>query len=133
MAFTWAAIYTDGRVVSQYDATGTRTSTDALSRSGLRAFAIYDHQGKTAYLRRLLPGQCFFYRRRVELNSNRESVVVHLIGLFEHASGDLPPRLVDVTAVYEGTSSVEVSSIFQRDHPWLYEPAYVPADFEVIV
>ena len=77
----WKALYADGSVQDQIGELGKETSTDDLSRVGLRKFALVTRNGGEVCSHVLETGDMFFYRRRTAMRPGHDVVeVIHIVG-----------------------------------------------------
>lgn len=126
MAFTWAALYSDGEIFPQYEhSSGVERSSERVDRSRLRSFMLYGHQGELILTQHYDPGQRMIYRRRTEVDSSGGVVVCHLVG-WQRTVGD--QNVQHVAYVFEADSRIVLGGKWRDGHRWFYEPRPVPAE-----
>lgn len=77
----WVAVYSDGDQIAEYDEEGNQVSSENIDHERLREFKLVDRKGRTVISQEIIPGQCFFYRRRTALQTGRDVVeVMHMFG-----------------------------------------------------
>jgi hypothetical protein len=77
----WVAVYKDGSMITEYDEEGNNISSEEIDREKIREFKLVDSKGRTVISQEIVPGQCFFYRRRTALQTGRDVVeVMHIFG-----------------------------------------------------
>jgi len=76
----WAATYSDGNILTEYD-DGESISSEMIDHKRLREFSLIDHKNRVVVSQEIIPGQCFFYRRRTALQTGKDVVdVLHMFG-----------------------------------------------------
>lgn len=114
----WVAVYSDGSSFYEYEADGKNNSSEDIDRERLREFKLIDSKARTVISQEIIPGRCFFYRRRTALQTGRDVVeVMHMFGWrYPVASnvaedGTIEKEYIDsLTVLYESDMHVEVGS-----------------------
>lgn len=77
----WVAIYKDGTTIAEYDEDGNQVSSEDIDHEKIREFKLVDSKARTVISQEIVPGQCFFYRRRTALQTGKDVVeVMHMFG-----------------------------------------------------
>lgn len=116
---TWAAQYEDGTTKFQVDITnGDKFAYENIDRDNLKAFTLL--KGNLPVFRLIFDGdgQKLVWRRRVEKNSNGETVIAHIVGK--------KGRFI-CTVNQDGQAAV--ANNFKEGDRWLYPPQF--KEFEV--
>lgn len=112
----WVAIYNDGTMITEYDENGDQVSSEDIDHKKLREFKLVDSKARTVISQEIIPGQCFFYRRRTALQTGRDVVeIMHMFGWrFSYASsigenGEVTKEYIEhLCVLFESDMHVEV-------------------------
>lgn len=142
----WVAIYSDGTQTAEYDEKGNGVSSEAIDRQKLREFKLIDKKGRTVVSQEIVPGRCFFYRRRTAMQTGRDVVeVMHMFGWrYSIASnvtedGKIVQEFLDhLVVLFESDMHVEVGSFdsvpvnpsadLSGRKAWKYQPIWRDID-----
>jgi hypothetical protein len=118
----WVATHSDGSVITEYDEDGNDVSSETIDHQKIREFKLVDRKGRTVISQDIIPGQCFFYRRRTALQTGKDVVErMHLFGwrypIATHIgeTGEVNKEYLDhLVVLFESDMHVEVGC-FEAD------------------
>lgn len=122
--YTWLATYNDGTKLAQIDADGTKHNYIDIDRSKLAFFEIWDGSAMRVRIK-FEPGQQLIWRRRVAMTASGISEVCHIVGKKETTGGKTYQGIV---GLFENDGRIEIADKFSSNHPWFYEPDYLPEE-----
>jgi hypothetical protein len=129
MRLIWAVRYRDATTFNQFQ-DGRERSTEEIDRSKLHTFSLLDQRGRTVIQQEVLPGQCFFYRRRTAMRAGHGVLdVVHIFGW--RLAADKSVR--HVCFLYESDFHVELGDFCLpgqrgREEAWKHPVEFLPVD-----
>lgn len=134
---TWLAIFKDGSNLGQYH-NDQEQSSEQIPRDGLCKFCLLKNNNRVAFVRELLPGWRFFYRRRTAMEQGGPIQVIHIVGWQIPTSDDW---LTQMAFIYEEDLRVIIGDvavgkpepICGSSFPWRHPVEFVPADLEIII
>ena len=129
--FVWEATYEDGTVIKQINQDQKDTSTEELTRKGLRSFALVSETEERIFNLKFHAGDKFAFRRRVAVKAGVGLQARYYIFKIARDNVDTVVWLNEATREVI-INRAEIPKECQNDD-WYYPISEVPSDNEEII